>query len=358
MKARTYIKYVKLMRELSRRSKVEVVRKAIADKEVVVKELTDLIRKYRTIAVFDLNRMPTAQFKELKRLLSSYGVVKVVKNTLLSKALDEVKPKSYEEFKKVLVGSNAFLFTNLNSFEVFRLCSKFKVKRYAKPGDQATSEIVIPSGPTGIPPGPSLSLFGKLKIPTQVREGFIWIARDTTVARPGDSISPELSSLLRKLDIKVIDVSLSLKVAYEDGIIFRPEDLKLDVKAIASEFMNAVSNAINLAVNAAIPIPEAMPLIVSKAYLNALSLSVEAGILMPENVGLVLSRAVGRALALASVLGSKVPGLGIEVKQPQQAASAEVKELREAKTEESKEGEGRKEVSEEEIAAGLSSLFG
>lgn len=358
MKARTYIKYVKLMKELSRRSGAGVVRKAIAEKEVVVRELAALIRKYRTIAIFDLNKMPTTQFKELKRLLSSYGVVKVVKNTLLSKALDDIKPRNYEELKKVLMGSNAFLFTNLNAFEVYRLCSKFKVKRYAKPGDQATSEVVIPSGPTGIPPGPSLSLFGKLKIPTQVREGFIWIARDATVAKPGDRISSELASLLRKLDIKVIDVSLSLKAVYEDGIVFRPEDLKLDVKAVANEFTEAISNAINLAVNTAMPIPEVMPFIVGKAYLNALNLSVEAGILTPENVGLVLSRAVSRALTLASVLSSKVPELGIEVKQPRQAVSAGSKELMEVKTEESKEGEEKKEVSEEELAAGLSSLFG
>lgn len=364
MNQRTYSQYVKLLNKIKmQRGATSTSRESATriEKELIIKELCDLIPKYKTICLIDLSRTPTSQFKELKKTLSKYGLIRVVKNNLLIKALETLKLRNYEEVVKGLSGSNAVFLTNLNAFEVVNLCRKLKSKRFAKPNDIATSEIVIPSGPTGITPGPSLSMFGKLKIPTQVREGFVWIAKDVTVAKPGDKISSELASLLRKLGIRVIDVGLNIKMVYDEGLVFtKVDELVLDVDSFKNELLSSVRIAFNLAVSAAIPLPEVVPTLLSKAYLNALSISAEAGVLTSDNLHFVLSRAVSKAAMLASIISAKVPELGIAATQLVQPTSSgvskpsqEVKEVAEASSEEE-----RKEVSEEELAEGLSSLFG
>lgn len=362
MNQRTYSQYVKLINRM-RRGAISTSKESVArvEKELIIRELCDLIPKYKTICLIDLSRAPTSQFKELKKVLSKYGLVRVVKNNLLIKALETLKLRNYEEVAESLSGPNAVFLTNLNAFEVVSLCRRLRSKRFAKPNDIATSEVVIPSGPTGIPPGPSLSMFGKLKIPTQVREGFIWIAKDVTVAKPGDKISNELASLLRKLGIKVVDVGLNIKMVYDEGLVFtKVDELVIDVDSFKNDLLSSARMAFNLAVNTAIPLPEVVPTLLSKAYLNALSISAEAGILTSTNIHFALSRAVSKAAILASLISSKVPELGITTTtQSVQAASSgvgklsqEVKEVAEAG------GEGEKEVSEEELAEGLSSLFG
>jgi len=359
--SRTLARYIKVLKSLSRKSEITEKTKSRLEKEAKVRELSELIMKYRTLCIIDLNNMPSRQFKELKNLLSNYGVVKVVKNSLLARALESLKLRNYEEIVKYLSGTNAVLLTNLNAFEVFRLCERLKSKKYAKPGDTATSEIVIPSGPTNIPPGPSLSMFGKLKIPTQVREGFIWVAKDVTVAKPGDKISNELASLLKKLDIKVIDVGLKVKLIYDEGLVFtKTEELRLDITSFRNDLLSSVRRALDLATALVIPLPEVIPSILSKAYNNALVLSAEAGIISKENINYVLSRAVSKATALASVISTKVPELGIttkpQVEQPIKPSKDKPVESGGEEAEVSKEE--KKEVSEEELAEGLSSLFG
>ncbi|MEM2158146.1 MAG: 50S ribosomal protein L10 [Sulfolobales archaeon] len=362
MKPRTYSQYLKLLNKLQKGRELRTRESGSrVEKELVVKELCELIPKYKTICLIDLSRTPASQFKELKKAFNNYGVIKVVKNNLLIKSLEALKLKNYEEVIKNLRGPNAVFLTNLNAFEVASLCRKFKSKRFAKPNDVALSEIVIPSGPTGIPPGPSLSMFGKLKIPTQVREGFIWIAKDVTVAKPGDKVSSELASLLRKLGIKVIDVGMNIKMVYDEGLIFtKMDELKLDVTSFRNDLLNSIRSAINLAVNAAIPLPEVIPSIISKAYFNALTISAEAGVLTNETLQYALSRAVAKANVLAALVSPKVPDLGISVvSQPLSHPASETgKQPQESKGKETEEGEEKKEVSEEELAEGLSSLFG
>jgi len=358
MKSRTYMQYLKLMKRFTRESAAREVMlpESRVKKEGIVKELASLISNYRTIGLIGLEGIPSTQFKELKKLLSKYGVVRVAKNSLVIKALKEVRPKNYEELVKILTGPNAFIFTNLNAFELALLCDKIKSRRYAKPGDVASSEILLPSGPTDIPPGPMLSVFGKLKVPTQVREGVIWVAKDTTVARPGDVISPELASLLRKLDIKPIDVKLRIKAVYDSGYVFKAEELRLNIDEFKADIITALKSSITLASEAALPIPEVLPLILTKAYLSSLGLATEVGVVTPENVSYVLSKALMNALAVASVLKNKVPDLGIELQIPTQAVKTQPQPVAEEAKEEGKEE--KKEVSEEDLAAGLSSLFG
>ncbi len=316
-----------------------------------VEKLAELIRKYKVIALADLTKIPTKQLQIIRKNLRDKVVFRVTKNTLFKLAAEKAGLKNFEELRKYLEGSNLFLFTNLNPFELVLLLEKYKARAPAKPGDIAPTEIVIPAGSTGIPPGPMLSVFGRLKIPTRVQQGSIWISKDTVVAKPGDKISPELASILQKLGIEPIEIKIQLKAAYDEGLIIPKERLIVDLEEYKNNIVEAYQNALKIGIEIAYPEPTVLELTLTKAYLNALMLAVEASIITPETIELIIARAEAQAKALASVLAQKVPELGLEVEVLAQPAAEEEKK-------EEKEEEEKKETSEEEIAEGLAALFG
>ena len=356
MKGSTRSKLIKLLKELERRKREakEKVRPALIKKQKIVEEIKNLFGKYRVVALIDLERVPTPEYKRIKRRLEEYGFIRVYKNSLFLRAMKELGLRGIKELSQYLTGTNAFMFTNMNPFELALMLDKIKEMRYAKPGDTASDDIYVPQGSTGIPPGPMLSIFGKLRIPTQVREGIIWIAKEVRVAKAGDKISPELASLLRKLDLKVIEVKLKLKAVWDNGLVIPSEKLKLDLESYKNDLLSALNIARNVAIEAAIPLPEVLPNVLVRAVRSALGLSSEAGFITTDNITYIYTTAIARATALASHLAAKAPDLGLEVTKP----PTPPKEEKVEKEEEKEEEEKKEEVSEEEIAEGIASLFG
>ena len=358
MKGSTRAKLIKLLKELEAREKIKAkpkIRPALIKKQQLVNEIKELLKKYKVLAIIDLYKTPTPQYKRIKFELEKYGFVKVYKNVLVKRAMEELGLPGVKELEPYLTGTNAFVFTNLNPFELSIMLDKLVEMKYAKPGDVATDDIYLPQGPTGIPPGPMLSVFGKLRVPTQVREGVIWIAKDTRVAKAGDTISPELASLLRKLDIKVIAVKLKLKAVWDSGLVIPAEKLKVDIESFKNELMTAVRAAREVAIEVAMPLPDIMPEVISRAVRRAIALASEAGFVTPETAEFVIRSAISKALALAAAIAPKAPELELKI----QVAAAPAPKPEEGKKEEEEEKEEEKEeVSEEEIAEGIASLFG
>jgi large subunit ribosomal protein L10 len=359
MKAKTKAKFMKILKELELRKGItkEEIRPSIVKKEAIVKEIMDLLKKYKTIAIVDLERTPSRQYKEIKRKLSKRAFIKMYKNRLFLRAAEKVGLKNVDLLKPYLTGSNVFIFTDMNAYELTLLLNKLATKRYAKPGDIATEDIYIPAGPTGIPPGPMLSVFGKFRIPTQVREGIIWVAKDTRVVKAGEEINPDLIALLQKLDIAPMEVKLRVKAVWDEGVVIPAEELVIDIDAFKDELMKAVNIAREVAVETALPLPDVLPEIIRRAYIRATALVAEAGFVTPETAEQVFKAAITKAMVLGAILSTKAPDLGIEVALPAVAPAAAPQPAEEKKEEEEEE-EKEEEVSEEEIAEGIASLFG
>ncbi|NPA04582.1 MAG: 50S ribosomal protein L10 [Crenarchaeota archaeon] len=324
-----------------------------------VEELAELIKQHPVIGIASIEGVPTAQLQKIKKKLHErYGdriVTRVAKNTLFRLALSRagIEP---EKLEKYLTGSNMFIFTDMNPFELALILDKTRVTAPAKPGMKAPCEITIPAGDTGFRPGPIMSVFGKLKIPIRVQKGTIWITKDVVAAKPGDEISPELASLLQKLGIEPIEVKISLKAAYDHGLVIPGEELHLDLKEYESKVIEAAKAALWVGVEIGYPEPEVLKIAIPVAVRRALMVAAEAGYVTPETAEFVIRHAVAKALAVVAALGDKAKELGIEVTiaAPQQPEKKE----EEKKEEEEKEEEEKEAVSEEELAAGLEGLFG
>jgi len=269
-------------------------------KRRVVEELKKYLRTYKVFALADLVGLRTRELQAIRKKLYGKAVIKVAKNTLMKRAVEEVFGREAEKIVPHLTGQNAFLFADMNPFELYEFLEENKVESEAKPGDVAPDDIYIPEGNTGMPPGPILSKFGRLKIPTRIEEGSIFIVRDTLVAKRGDVISTDLAEILSKLGIKPMKIGLSIKLVYFEGRILKPEDLKIDYEKVSNEISEAYRNALALSLNAVILTAEATPILFREAYTKAFTLSIFLGIATPENAAYVVSFAHQRALLLTA----------------------------------------------------------
>jgi len=273
----------------------------------LVNQLRGLFEKYPTVSIAEITGVSAPVLHEIRAKLRERGdLIKVIKNRLAERALKEVKGKpGIEKLSEYLKGSNAVILSTMNPFELKLFLDRNKVSREAKAGDIAQSDIIIPSGNTNFPPGPILSVFGKLKIPVKIQEGSVWVVKDTLVAKKGDVISAELADLLRKLGIKPIEVGLRLKAAYCDGLVLSAEQLELDIEEYKRRISEGYKEALSLSISAALPIAEAMPLLLAKAHNEGLSLAINSALPVPEAVPLVVSVAEGKAKALLDALRNK-----------------------------------------------------
>jgi large subunit ribosomal protein L10 len=273
-------------------------------KEKIINELVGYLKNYKYFIIADLFKIKSADLQALRKIFYDSLKFKVVKNSLFRVALKKV----YEEntIKKLgpyLQKQNIFIFSNANPYEIYLQLEKNKIKTAAKPGDIAEEDIIIPAGNTGITPGPVMSKFSKLKIPTKVEEGAITVTKDTVVVKKGDKISSEVVELLNLLGIKPISVTLKLKYGFDGKNII--ENIYLDLNQIKKEIEKAQQYVLNLSLNAILPIKEIMPIIITQAHNN--SIKVLQSLVIPDKEVLKYSiqRAISNAQNIYELLKTK-----------------------------------------------------
>jgi large subunit ribosomal protein L10 len=250
-----------------------------------IEEITQLINQHKVIGVASLQKVRAAQLQELKKKLADKVYMRVMKNTLVKRAIENYKEKTgLKELGEYLTGSNAYLFTDLNPFRLVLLLERGKVRTTAKSGDVAAFDVIVPAGNTGQPPGPIISQLNSVGLPTRIEAGSVWINKDTLVVRKGEAISERLASVLSKLGIKPVEAVLSIKVAYDDGLIIPHEQLLVNVDQTKEDIEKAHAGAFVLSLNVAYPTGENAQLLVQIANKEAYALSFNAAIPTKETI--------------------------------------------------------------------------
>jgi len=288
----------------------------LQEKIAEVEAITQLMKQHKVIAIVGLQKVRASQLQEFKRNLADKVYMKVLKNTLMRKAIENTQEKT--ELKKLLehlTGSNLFLLTDLNPFKLALILEKGKVKTTAKAGDVAAFDVVIPEGNTGQPPGPIISQLNSVGLPTRIEAGSVWVSKDTLVARKGDVINERLASVLSKLGIKPVEAGLSMKVAYDDGLIVTREQLRLDIDETKRDLEMAQANAFALSLGIAYPTSENTAMLLQIAYREAYALSTGAAIPTRETIADLLRRAHMEMLSLSS----RVPTLEEKAEPPEKS---------------------------------------
>jgi large subunit ribosomal protein L10 len=283
----------------------QVARRYPERKVRMYRRIQELSRQYSVIAVSSLYKVRASQLNEIRKKLRGHVVLYGIKNKLAYKALKELGLDNIDEFFRYFEGQSMLLFTNMNPFKLQLILEKSKVDMPARAGDIAPSDIVVPSGNTGIPPGPILSTFKQFKIPTRIESGSIFVTKDTVVVKAGEVIPADLASLLTKLGLKPIKAGLSLRAAYWKGIVIPGDQLKIDLEKTKSELAEAAADARRLAVAAGYLLPETVTDIIAKAEAEVRQLAIAAAYLDKDILPQLIAKAEAEAIALNKVVESK-----------------------------------------------------
>ncbi len=277
---------------------MQVTRTYSKKKVQMYNDLLDLTRQYEVLTLVKMEKVRSQQLMQVRKKFRDQLKIIMAKNNIAKKALAKVDIKGIDKIIEVLDGQRAFMFTNMDPFKLNLALDKSRIYLPAKGGDVATDEIVIPAGNTGLPPGPVLSEFKEAKVPTKIDSGTIAVSEDMVVAIPGDVISHKLAALLSKLGIKPIKAGMSIYMALQGGVLYRDEDLRIDLEVVKQELLTSFNSALALAVNAAYTTKESIEHLLKKAFSNARSLSINSNYTTAETIKETLIVVNAKAQAL------------------------------------------------------------
>lgn len=320
-----------------------------------VEELRRLITSYPVVAIVTFRGVPASQMQEIRRNFRGSAIIKVVKNSLLERALD-LAGGDYVKLKDFIKDQTAIIVTNINPFKLYKMIEETKVPSPLKPNQISPVDVVVEKGPTPFPPGPIIGELQMAGIPAAIEKGKIVIKETKTIVKAGEVVKPEVARALEKLDIKPIKIGLDVRAIYDSGVILTPDVLAIDESKVIEDIQTAYTHAINLAVNAGYITKETAELIIIKAYTNARNLAINAGIYEKEVMPEIIIKAYSNALALASHLPDEA--LDEELKSMLKSGVVEVKEVKEVEEKKEEEEKEEEEKEEESALEGLSALFG
>jgi large subunit ribosomal protein L10 len=312
------------------------------------------------MGVIGIGGIPAKQLQKMRRDLKGKAVLKVSRNTLIRRALDESSDvKEMEEYVDV---QTALVFTEQNPFKLFKTLEKSKSPSPIKAGAIAPKDIIVEKCETSFPPGPILGDLQAAGIPAAIDGGKVVIRETKAVAKEGEAVSQKLAAMLTRLEIYPMEVGLDLRAATENGMIFTPDVLAIDEDKYFSDIVLATQQAFNTSVFAAYPTAENIKTLIAKATTESRNLGVNAVVLEPGIVDMLLGKAQSEMLSVASVASANnEEAVDDELKETlgaaaSVAAAAPTETVEEA--EEEKEEEQEEESGEEDGMAGLGALFG
>jgi len=223
-----------------------------ADKEAYFVKLKELIAKYRSIFIVNVDNVGSNQMHQIRVALRGKGVVLMGKNTMVRRAIRSVLSE-YQEFEKLLPhvrGNIGFVFTEDDLKDIREIIIANKVAAPARAGALAPKDVIVPAGNTGMEPGKT-SFFQALGIPTKIARGTIEIVSDVKVVAAGTRVGPSEATLLNMLNISPFTYGMTVVQIFDSGNVFEPSVLDVDEKELIDRFLSGIKTiaSISLALN-------------------------------------------------------------------------------------------------------------
>jgi large subunit ribosomal protein L10 len=279
----------------------------LQQKSSEVEAIVDVLKDCKSIGIASLRKVRASQLQELKKTMRGQVTFKVLKNTLVKLALEEMKRAELSQLEEYLEGPNVFMFTELNPFKLLIQLEKGKVKTFAKSGDAAAMDVIIPVSNTGQPPGPVISQLNAVGLPTRIENGSVWVSKDTLVVKRGEIISDRLASVLSKLGIKAVELGISMRAVYDNGLMISGNQLFVDVAATQQSVLTSNQEAFALALEISYTTKDTIKPLLQRAHQKAIALSVGAAIPTKETIGDLIRKANAEMSSLNSAVEKTTP---------------------------------------------------
>jgi large subunit ribosomal protein L10 len=238
-------------------------------KKKTVAELTDLIKKSKTILFASVSNLPGSQFQEICKKLRGKAVVKVPKKNLMFRAIDEAGNAEVKKLEEKFDNAVAVLFSDLDAFELAGDLLQSKSPAKAKPGQEAPEDIEIKAGPTDLVPGPAISELGAVGLQVQVTDGKLHIKQDKVIVKAGEPIKQEAADIMAKLDIKPFSIGFIPLAAFDTKENKFYAEINIDPEGTLEDLKEAFGRALPFAVEIGYTSPDTIKFFLSKANAQA-----------------------------------------------------------------------------------------
>ena len=268
-----------------------------------VKQLTELLASNKVIGIVEVGGIPAPQMQKMRKNLHGLASIRSAKNNLIFRALDEVEKdvKGISGLKEHISGQSAIIVTDMNPFKLFAQMKATRTNAPAKGGETATHNIEVKAGDTPFKPGPVVGELQKVGIPAAIQEGKVVIKTDKVIVPEGGKISPEIAQMLTRLEIFPIEIGLTLNGVFEEGNIFGPDVLDINIDEFLGRMSQASSNAFNLAVETGWITKQTIEPLILKAHFNAYALALEQGIINKETIKNLVGKANAQMMSLKNI---------------------------------------------------------
>jgi len=223
-----------------------------SQKELYFEKLKQLIGKYNSIFIVNVDNVGSNQMHQIRVALRSKGIVLMGKNTMVRRALRSIISENpqLERLLPHVRGNIGFVFTSGDLAEVRDVITANKVAAPARAGALAPKDVKVPAGNTGMEPGKT-SFFQALGIPTKIARGTIEIVSDVQVVTAGTRVGPSEATLLNMLNISPFTYGMTVVQIYDQGNVFSPEVLDISTDELVNRFLTGIKTvaAISLALN-------------------------------------------------------------------------------------------------------------
>jgi large subunit ribosomal protein LP0 len=243
-----------------------------AQKEVYFTKLKELLAKYPSIFIVNVDNVGSNQMHQIRTALRGKGVVLMGKNTMVRRALRTVLSES-PQFERLLPhvrGNIGFVFTSGDLKEIREVIVANKVKAPARPGALAPVDVTVPAGNTGMEPGKT-SFFQALQIPTKIARGTIEIISDIKVVHAGTRVGPSEATLLNMLNISPFTYGMTVSMIYDNGTAFPPHVLDVDESELIGRFMTGIKTIACISLALSYPTIVSITHSLVNAYKNVLA---------------------------------------------------------------------------------------
>jgi large subunit ribosomal protein L10 len=267
-----------------------------------VEELTKLITENKVVGIAQIGGIPAPQMQQMRGNLRGNVSMRSSKNSLISLAIDnaEGKIKGISELKDYVSGQAAIIATEMNPFKLFGQLKQTRTMAPAKGGEIAPSDIEVKAGDTSFKPGPIVGELQKVGIPAQIKEGKVVIKSDKVLVKKGEKIPRDVAQMITRLEIFPIQLGISLNAVFEEGNLFKPDVLDIDIDQFRLKIHQASFNALTLALEAAWINKQTVTPLITKAHRDAFGLAMELGIINKQTVKHIIAKTHRAMLALAS----------------------------------------------------------
>ncbi|MFC7080702.1 50S ribosomal protein L10 [Halorussus caseinilyticus] len=317
-------------------------------KQEEVDDIADLIEGYSSVGIVNVAGIPSRQLQTMRRNLHGSAELRISRNTLVKRALDQVD-EGVEDLKEYVAGEVGLIGTNDNPFGLYKQLEASKSPAPISAGEVAPNDIVVTEGDTGVDPGPFVGELQSIGAAARIMEGSIHVTEDSVVAEEGEEVDEDVANVLAELGMEPKEVGLDLKGVFSDGVLFEADELAIDVEEYRADVEAAAARARNLSVNAVYPTAQTTPTLVQKAEGEAKSLGLQAEIESPDVMPDLVSKADGQLRALAAQIDDEeaLPEELADVEAPAAGGSSE-DESTDEDTESDAEEEADAEDDEEE----------